>query len=431
VSKKKKVAKKMAGSGSGSGSASSSTSGNNSTLSRKVSKSPDLSTTQGAEARDKELLSPAMADSVNDSGEHEQESPEQKKFEQKNHGTRGNNVMSGQLKTALGASLLALLIAAYAVYQFTLSSRITESQLAAMEERLKFAVIEQQNLEADFNRQRQQDQAKLKQVGAALADAQSLIGELKLASQMSTDEIKANLGDAVARWQLDEVHSLLTRVNRSYQLTGDQMQAVNGLMLVQSSLAVISNPRLDAVRKALAEDILRVKSDRNIDVSALHDQLSAIRSIVPDLILVEDARVMNAADSSDSENTSGEDNTGSGLFAAGKSLFSDIGSLVKHKNLDAPLQPSLDTEARFVIFESLRLTLQGAMLALLQRDNASYHAQLKIADSGLQAYFDTQQGDAKTVAEQLQVLMAFDVDLQSKTGSEALSELNRVLIVEN
>ena len=37
----------------------------------------------------------------------------------------------------------------------------------------------------------------------------------------------------------------------------------------------------------------------------------------------------------------------SGILAAGKTLINDIGGLVKYKNLEAPLQPSLDDQARF------------------------------------------------------------------------------------
>ena len=382
---KEKAATKKVGT---SGSLSSSTSANTATknMSEKQSSASQAK-------HDKGLHPVEGADSGNEFSEQERHIHAQ----ERSGNERIRAGTSGLLKTALVASLLALLIAAFAAYQITLDSGVANSQLAAMDERLKFAVLEQQNLQADFNRQRQQDQLELKRVGDALAEAQVLLGELQLAAQASVDDIKANLGDTVARWKLDEVHSLLTRVNRAYQLSGDQRQAIEGLMLVQASLEVINNPRLDAVKKALAEDILRVKADRNIDVPALHDQLAAIRAIVPGLVLAEDARSMRTSDASNIDRASNTDNAESGLLAASKAIFSDIGSLIKHKNLAAPLQPSLDSEARFVVFESFKLTIQGAMLALLQRDNPSYHTQLEIAIATLNAYFDIKQDNAKAI----------------------------------
>ncbi|MCP3901200.1 MAG: hypothetical protein GY707_15960, partial [Desulfobacteraceae bacterium] len=176
-------------------------------------------------------------------------------------------------------------------------------------------------------------------------------------------DIKANLGESVARWKLDEIHSLLTRVNRVYQISGEQAQAIAGLELAQSSLATIDNPRLAEVNTALAEDILRVKADRNVDVPSINDRLVSITSVIPDLVLAEDARAPEAEALSEQDARGTDDVQDDGILAAGKTLFSDIGSLVKHKNLDAPMQPSLDEHGRFVVYESLRLQVHAAMLA--------------------------------------------------------------------
>jgi uroporphyrin-3 C-methyltransferase len=339
---------------------------------------------------------------------------------------------NGGARLMLAASLLALLLAAYAVYQTSLNTRVTNAQVAGFDDRLNFIVSEQQSLKSGFNSQTQFSLADIKRIDGSLGSMQSSIAGLQLASQASVDDIKANLGESVARWKLDEVHSLLTRLNRIYQLTGDQAQAIAGLELAQSSLATINNPRLAAVNTALAEDILRVKSDKYVDIASLNDQLLSISTVISELILADDARIVEipgeASELAESQSAEAQD---TGIFAAGKSLFSDIGSLVKYKNLDAPLKPSLDSEARFVVFESLQLKIHGAMLALMRRDNASYQTQLKLAGETLNTYFDMQHVDTQAVSDQLQALRSFDINLNTQAVSRALTALNRVMVMEN
>lgn len=333
-------------------------------------------------------------------------------------------------KFALAASLLALVLAVYAVYEITLNTRITSVQVAGMEARLNLVASEQQGQKQGFDSHTTRNAEHIDRIDLHLGTMQSTVTELQAAANKSIDDIKANLGESVARWKLDEVHSLLTRVNRIYQLTGEQTQAIKGLELAQSSLATIDNPRLADVNTALAEDILRVKADRSVDIVSINNRLVSMIALIPDLVLAEDARAAEA-DSEALEEAPGEETQEQGILAAGKSLMSDIGSLVKHKDLDAPIQPSLDEHARFVVYESLRLQLHAAMVALLRRDNTSYQAQLALANETLTRFFDAEQGAAQTMHDQLQVLQSYDVRLNAQAISLALTALNRVMVMEN
>ncbi len=180
---------------------------------------------------------------------------------------------------------------------------------------------------------------------------------------------------------------------------------------------------------ALAEDILRVKADRIVDIVSINDRLVSIISLIPDLVLAEDVRADEAeAQPADEGSAETED---AGILAAGKTLFDDIGSLVKHKSLDAPLQPSLDEYARFVVYESLRLQVHAAMVASLRRDDVIYQSQLALANGTLKQYFDTEQVITQTIRDQLQVLQSYDLSLDVQGVLGALDALNRVMVMEN
>jgi uncharacterized protein HemX len=332
-------------------------------------------------------------------------------------------------KYALAAGMLALVLSVYAVYEATLSSRINSVQIAGMEDRLNALASGQQGLRQGVDSQKIRSEENTSRIDKQLGEMESSVATLELAALTSIDDIKANLGESVARWKLDEVHSLLTRVSRTYQLTGEQSQAISGLELAKSSLATIDNPRLAAVSTALAEDILRVKADRIVDVVSINDRLVSIISLIPDLVLVEDIHAVESELQPGNEDSA--ETEGAGILAAGKTLFGDIGSLVKHKDLDAPLQPSLDEYSRFVVYESLRLQVHAAMVASLRRDNASYQSQLALANGTLNQYFDAEQVITQTIRDQLQVLQSYDLSLNVQAILGALDALNRVMVMEN
>ena len=332
-------------------------------------------------------------------------------------------------KFALAAGVIALVLSVYAVYQTTLGTQITRVQVAGVEDRLDATATYQQGVRAGFDQLKTRNEEGFNQFDKRLGEVESTVAKLELASQASIDDIKANLGESVARWKLDEVHSLLTRVNRMYQITGEQAQAIAGLELAQSSLATIDNPGLAEVNTALAEDLLRVQAGRNVDIVSINDRMLSILSLIPELVLAEDARAID--DDPELKDEQSVDPAEDGIFAAGKSLLSDIGSLVKHKNLDAPLQPSLDGLARYVVYESLRLQVHAAMAASLRRDNASFQSQLMLASETLTRYFDGGQTSTQTALDQLQVLQSFDVSLDVQAISRALTALNRLMLMEN
>ncbi len=340
-------------------------------------------------------------------------------------------ILNSSGKFALAASLLALILSVYAVYEATLNTNTTGVQVTGIDDRLTSLASGQQGLRLGFDSQKTRSEEDINRINMSLSGVESTVAKLELASQASIDDIKANLGESVARWKLDEIHSLLTRVNRSYQLSGEQAQAIAGLELAQSSLATIDNPRLAEVNTALAEDILRVKADRSVDIPSINDRLVSITSVIQDLVLAEDVRVVETEAAVEQDAEGSEDAQDAGILAAGKTLFSDIGSLVKHKNLDAPMQPSLDEHGRFVVYESLRLQVHAAMVALLRRDNASYQSQLTLAKETLGTYFDREQVTAQTIDDQLQVLQSYDISLNTQAISRALTALNRVMVMEN
>ena len=334
---------------------------------------------------------------------------------------------------AVAAALVALVLAGYAAYQGTVSRQISDISIKGLDERVSLLVTDQQGLKREFSDLLQQRATADAQRDASLSELQKQLGaqqteleKVQLASQATTDDIKADLGSAVARWKLDEMQSILLRVNQYYQFGGDKSRTIEGLELVRSMLAGIDDPRLAPVGDGVAQDLLRINSDALPDMAGINSRLMALSALIPELTLAGE-RAKPAPIAADAGSDDGAEDS---LLAASRSLLEDIGSMVKYTNREAPLRPSLDSNERFILYELLQLKLQVAMAALIRGDSEVYQAQLKSASEAVNAYFEPDDSVTGSVQRELESLLSEKVSLEIEPLSAALSALNRVMIVE-
>lgn len=334
---------------------------------------------------------------------------------------------------AVAAALLALVLAGYAAYQGTVSKQLGDISTKGLDERVSLLLTDQQGLKREFSELQQRGTAadaqrdtRLNEIQQQLGAQQTTLEKVQLASQASTDDIKASLGSAVARWKLDEMQSILVRVNQYYQLGGDQSRAIQGLELVRDMLSGIDDPRLAVVSEGVAQDMLRIQSDALPDMAEINSRLIALSALIPKLTLAGEA----AKPAVVNEDTKADDSAEGSLLDASRSLLEDIGSMVKYTNRDAPLRPSLDSNERFILYELLQLKLQIAMAGLMRGDDAVYQAQLRSASENISAYFEPGDSVTESVQKELKALLAEHVSLEVDPLSAALSALNRVMILE-
>ncbi len=350
--------------------------------------------------------------------------------------SNGSNAGRGLSWVALVCSALALMAGGYAAYQASISRQVTGSQVSGFDDRLKLVVTDQQSLKNSFASLEQKSgefgqavDTQVKKITDDLSVAQSTLTALQVASDQSIEAVKANLGASVARWQLDELHALLSQVNQYYQFTGDKRLAMQGLQIAQAKLATIKNPHLTQVSTALAEDITRLESDPTVDMVSLNNRLTSIATLIPELKFILDKKEETMTPVTEESAAASSDDKS--ILAVGKAILGDIGSLVQHKKRDAPLKPSLDDSARFVLYESLQLKIQTAMAAMLRHDNAVFQSQLQQASTTLSANFDLQDPKAQTVKSELEAMQAIDVSKNTQAISKALTALNSVMVLEN
>ena len=195
-------------------------------------------------------------------------------------------------------------------------------------------------------------------------------------------------------WLLQEVAQLLLLANQRLALIGDVVLAQKALALADERLKALAGPQIFKIRRALSQEQAHLGQMTPADVAGISLVLAALAESVGDLPLKGDSDRPQWSDSGDSAQSSvldkpADDADGeSSVRAFSRKVLSDLGDLVRVRRVDETRPPKLDTAARFLAYENLRLQLVGAQLALLRRDAGVFQENLKQARTWLGDYFD-------------------------------------------
>jgi len=205
---------------------------------------------------------------------------------------------------------------------------------------------------------------------------------------------RSEMGVARDDWLLQEVAQLLLLANQRLALAGDVVLAQKALALAVDRLKALAGPQILKIRRALSQEQTHLGQMTPVDVAGISLVLAALAESVGDLPLKGDSDRPQWSDSDDSAQNGAPDKSAddadgeSAVQAFSRKVLSDLGDLVRVRRVDETRPPKLDTAARFLAYENLRLQLVGAQLALLRRDAGVFQENLKQARIWLSDYFD-------------------------------------------
>ena len=206
---------------------------------------------------------------------------------------------------------------------------------------------------------------------------------------------RSEMGVARDDWLLQEVAHLLLLANQRLALTGDVVLAQKALALADERLKALAGPQILKIRRVLSQEQEYLGQVMPVDVTGISLVLAALAESVGDLPLKGDSDRPQWSDSDDSAQNGASDKPAddadgeSAVRAFSRKVLSDLGDLVRVRRVDETRPPKLDTAARFLAYENLRLQLVGAQLALLRRDAGVFQENLKQARIWLGDYFET------------------------------------------
>jgi len=278
-----------------------------------------------------------------------------------------------------------------------LARRLRESDAESREARATARLAQESVREA---------QTRLAQLEAKVAESQS--------QQVALEALYQELSRSRDEWVLAEIEQILTIASQQLQLAGSVQAALVALQTADSRLARSDRPQFIPLRKVIARDIERLKATPNVDMVGLALKLDQVIAGIESLPLAHEMRVSGSGRA--------EAKLPDGFWSRlGTEVWGEIRQLVRVRSVDHPEPPLLAPNQAFFLRENLKLRLLSARLALLARDQTTFRADIRAAQSWIQRYFDARAKSAAASLANLKQLSASGIAIEVPTIADSLN----------
>ena len=293
---------------------------------------------------------------------------------------------------AVGAAVLAAFTAAAVVYAWNTQQRVKslESELVKRQQDSSGQAAEARLLARQAHDVARESAAKLALLEARVAETSM--------QRTQFEDLIQSLARSRDENVLADVEAALRVALQQTAITGSGEPLALALKQADERLARYNQPRLERVRRAVAQDLDKVRAAGVTDIAVLTIRLDeAIRQVdeLPLLSAVDRRPAPRAAAPAVAASASLPASSGGwGGFdperwrGVADHLWQEVRSLVRVTRIDQPEAMLVAPEQAFFLRENLKLRLLNARLALLSRQFDTAQSDLRDAQSALDRYFD-------------------------------------------
>jgi uroporphyrin-3 C-methyltransferase len=295
---------------------------------------------------------------------------------------------------AAGAALLAAFTAAAFVFAWSTQQRVKafESELVKRQQEAGA-----QAAAAKLGAHEAQEVAR--EAAAKIALLEARVAETSMQRSQLEDLIQS-LARSRDENVLADVDAAIRVAVQQSAITGSAEPLLVTLKQADERLARYNQPRLERVRRAVAQDLERAKAAGVTDIAVLTIRLDeAMRAVdeLPLLSAVERRGSGRAAAAAAS--AAGSAPVSERWRLLGDYVWTEVRSLVRVTRIDQPEAMLVAPEQAWFLRENLKLRLLNARLALLSRQFDTAQSDLRDALAALERYFDRSSRRVGTTIE--------------------------------
>lgn len=269
---------------------------------------------------------------------------------------------------------------------------------------------------AEVDAQSKASRAAGDQLREATREAQVKIGVLegKLAEsqsqQIALEALYQDLSRNRDEWAFAEIEQTLLVASQQLQLAGNVRAALIALQAADTRLQHMNRPQLLPLRKAISEDIARLKAAPFVDTVGLSVRIDTLIAAVDKLPLAVETRAAPTAAAGAPAPAPARESSAWSRFSS--EVWNDLKQLVRVQRVDGADVPLLAPTQAYFLRENLKLRLLTARMALLTRDQSAFRNDLKAAREWLTRYFDARNNVVTAAAGALSGLQTSDVSIE-------------------
>lgn len=220
-------------------------------------------------------------------------------------------------------------------------------------------------------------------------------------------------------WIVAESEYLIKLANHRLILSGDIATSIQALIAADDRLREIGNPKYIPLRKALKLNIQQLNAVTKIDIVGISSAINALQTRVATLPLHTPAP--KTIEQNNNEPLAIKQIDDWKQFPS--AIWSDILKLVRIQHHNESVKPLLSPEQRFFLTQNLKLQLEQAHSALLNKHPSIYKERLLQAQSWVNEYFNIQHPLTKAFNSELDKLIATNITSTLPDISESLSKI--------
>ena len=276
--------------------------------------------------------------------------------------------------------------------------------------------------------------AKNAQELAREASARSSLNETRLSEvalqRSQLDELMQSLSRSRDENLVVDVESALRLAQQQAQLTGSVEPLLAALKTADLRLTRAAQPRLNAVRRALASDTDKIKAAAVTDIPSLLVKLDEISRLVEDLPVANNVTAIIRAEKPDVPAkamgaNSVAANQGSAWQAIVQNIWqknwqivrAELVKLVRVSRIESPDAVLLSPEQTYFLRENLKLKILNARLGLLGRQIQSAKTDLASVADDVRKYSDPTSKQAQSLQSALSLV-------QTQLGNASIPALD-------
>lgn len=237
--------------------------------------------------------------------------------------------------------------------------------------------------------------------------------------------IHRQLGKTRGDWLVADAEYLLGVANERLHLVGDVKTSLLALESADQRLRESGDPAVFKIRDVLVKEINILKTLKTPDIVGLSSRLRGLEAKVPKipLFLPHRGKIEETKSQVPSQEPQPDAQEWDQFF---DSAVEDLKGLVKVKRTDRPVDVVLLPEQAAMFREELRLKLEIARVALIQRNEQLYRNNLEAALNWLSQHFDTEADETKATISEINALKDISIDIEFPELGESLVMLRNV-----
>lgn len=256
--------------------------------------------------------------------------------------------------------------------------------------------------------------------------------------QAALEQLYQELSRGEDEWTLIEVEQALSIAAQQLQLAGNIKNSIAALQVADARLARADRPQFAAVRRAIAQDLERLRGLPSVDVSGLVvkiDQLIGLLDRLPLLAGVEPAhedgsqapQAAPAAAAAPADGASWWTRVVAWWRPLRDGFMDDMRDLIRIRRIDKPDALLVSPEQGAMVRENLKLRLLNARLALLSRQEHAWQADLDAVAQALSEYFDANAPATRSAQALLKQIRETDISIELPNLNDSLAAVRSVL----